>query len=175
MRTFQGQIAGWLWLHSRAAGGRRRRGDRSLPQTSTPPKNRSSQRAALRCAGRLRFARCRDADKSRTRRIPQCAGHQFARSSGSNRHADGSAQIAGLDFATAARSHPTRMPATDDCRSLAGTGPARVDSDRIEIDPRHRTRSGTFRPGVWQCARFGRAKNVVATDPDAESRITETD
>src|SRR5438132_936654 len=76
-------------------------------------------------------------DKSRIGRIPQCAGHQFAGGSRSNGHTDGGAQIASLDFATAARSHPTRTPATDDCRSFAGTGRARVDPKRVKIDPRH--------------------------------------
>src|SRR2546428_13892080 len=65
------------------------------------------------------------------------------------------------------------MSATDDCRSFAGAGPAGVDSERIEIDSRHRARRRPFKPGLGQRARFGGAENFVATTSEAESRIAE--
>src|SRR5207302_8950787 len=86
---------------------------------------------------------------------------------------DGGAQVAGVDFATAARSQTARMPPTNDCRPFAGAGPARSDSGRVEIDSRHRTRDWSFEPGVRQRARSGGVENFVATDPEAKRRVAE--
>src|SRR5467141_4071313 len=57
-----------------------------------------------------------------------------------SRSARDTSLLAVLDLATAAQPYRARMPSTDDCRFLAGAGPARVNSRRVEIDSRHRTR-----------------------------------
>src|SRR5207244_744395 len=101
------------------------------------------------------------------------ARHPLAGSIGPHGHTDGRAQIALMDIATAARSDRARMPPTNDCRSSARAGPARLDSHRIEVDPRHRTRGRTIEPGFRKRARSGGVKNVAPTNPEIESGAAE--
>src|SRR5260370_2876846 len=62
------------------------------------------------------------------------------------------------------------MPATGDRRSFAGARPAGSESERIEIDSRHRTRGWSFEPGFRQRARSRGVEALVAADPETERR-----
>src|SRR5207244_6477131 len=105
--------------------------------------------------------------------IAQHARHKLARSARSNRHPDGRAKIALLDFAAAPGSDRARMPSANDRQSFARAGPARFESDGIEIDPRYRTRGRAIESGFRQRARSGCVESIASTNPKTKNGSAE--